>query len=80
MRSKRAAPTVVIDTNVLYAADDLNDSLCQKAPLEQIESVKMGKERIALDKQGYILEEYTRTDSERFGFRLVRLSRRSTTE
>jgi hypothetical protein len=50
----------VIDTNVLYAADDLNDSLCQKASLEQIESVKMGKERIALDKQGYILEEYTR--------------------
>jgi hypothetical protein len=60
MRSKRAVPTVVIDTNVLYAADDLNDSLCQKASLEQIESVKMGKERIALDKQGYILEEYTR--------------------
>ena len=51
MRSKRAVPTVVIDTNVLYAADDLNDSLCQKASLEQIESVKMGKERIALDKQ-----------------------------
>lgn len=60
MRSKRAVPTVVIDTNVLYAADNLNDSLCQKASLEQIESVKMGKERIALDKQGYILEEYTR--------------------
>lgn len=59
-KSKRSIPIVVIDTNVLYAADALDDPDCQTEALGQAISARAGKERIALDEQGYILEEYAR--------------------
>ena len=59
-KSKRSIPIVVIDTNVLYAADALDDPDCQTEALGQVISARTGKERIALDEQGYILEEYAR--------------------
>lgn len=60
MRSKGPVPTIVVDTNVLYAADALDDHDCQTKALGQVISARAGKERIALDEQGYILEEYAR--------------------
>lgn len=53
-------PVVVIDTNVLYAADDSSDPSCQATCLGKIQDVQVCRLQIALDEYDYILNEYAR--------------------
>jgi hypothetical protein len=60
MENRKPVPTVVLDTNVLYEADNLSDRICQKACFLQVEAIQKRRKQLAVDTYGYIMEEYAR--------------------
>jgi hypothetical protein len=58
VRNSRKSPIVVLDTNVLYAADDRKDAECQRACIQQIKAITEGHQRLAVDTTRFILKEY----------------------
>lgn len=58
MENRRKIPTVVLDTNVLYAADDPSDGTCRHACTQQIKAIMTGYQRLAVDTTRFILKEY----------------------
>lgn len=58
VKNRREIPTVVLDTNILYAADEPNDEKCQRTCIQRIKAIVDGHQRLAIDKTRFILKEY----------------------